>query len=167
MDDLREVGELLSRIAELQVQAGDALYSAPGGTSAAMENSHKILGPREIHPDLVKERLSKALRKRIGQRREYAFDEVSQLTGEHENSLRNWASGENLPVLSGFLKLCALFGPAFASEVMGVIDMSVMDAHEAQATQTISITQLVKMLPDLRRMVDGLESSFPSEEEGD
>lgn len=79
----------------------------------------------EISQDIVQARLDGILPRYIGPGTKCNVSYVAERLRIHRNTVENWYHGREVPSLSNFLKLCALLGPAFVSELLEAIGMQV------------------------------------------
>ncbi len=91
-----------------------------------------MLEPQDITQELAATRLKFALRLFIGRRKPYTVALAAQTLGIGERTLESYLNGENCPQTHVLLRMCALFGPEFASHVLapsGLTARQVPDGH--------------------------------------
>jgi len=59
-----------------------------------------------------------------------SYADLFDLTGIPVRTLKSWPTTEVMPHLDNFLKLCVVFGPGFASEVLGIAGLGGVERME-------------------------------------
>lgn len=72
----------------------------------------------QITTERCKERLVKALAEKVGFKKEWSGEAFADASGIEKSTLNNYLSGESLPTLPKFLRMCALLGPGFANRFL-------------------------------------------------
>lgn len=80
----------------------------------------------EISRDLVRERIAESLRARIGQGRKFSVAQVAAQSGIGVTTIKGYLGALAEPTLSQFIKLAAVLGPVFASEITAIINFDVI-----------------------------------------
>lgn len=88
----------------------------------------------EISQEIVLARLEVILPRYIGPGTKYNLSFVSEKLRIHRNTVDNWYHGREVPSLSNYLKLCALLGPAFASELFEAIGQQLCMVDQVAAS---------------------------------
>lgn len=88
-----------------------------------------------ISPDSVRHTMADALRVLIGQGRRYSLRQIVEATGIGESTMKGYLRGDAEPGVSQFLKLCAVLGPAFASEMTRMAGLEMVEV-EAEPVST-------------------------------
>lgn len=79
-----------------------------------------------IPHDLAARRLEDALRLRVGRGRRHSFNGLSDATGIPARTLESYVQGAT-PGLNSLLSICAVLGPSFTSDVLGLCGQSASD----------------------------------------
>lgn len=82
-----------------------------------------------IPHDLAARVIEDALRLRVGRGKRHSFAALSDATGIPTRTLESYVQGAT-PGLSGLLSICAVLGPSFTSDVLGVCGQSARDGRE-------------------------------------
>ena len=73
-----------------------------------------------------------AFNRRVGVGKDkMSYGDLSDTTGIRVRTLKSWHDGAAMPQLDSCLKLCAVFGPEFTSEILRVIGQGGVDSIEA------------------------------------
>ena len=72
----------------------------------------------EITNELVMARCSDALRRFVGPKKPYGYDDCAAAIDAQRSTVESWVLGNATPQLFKFLKLVALLGPEFANELL-------------------------------------------------
>ena len=78
-----------------------------------------VLNSHEIDDDVIKERVSAALKTRADNTNRKAW--IGQRADDlkvHEETFSNWLHGRTVPTGGGLIALFALFGPEFTNEIL-------------------------------------------------
>lgn len=79
-----------------------------------------MIDPETITHDTALDVFRAAYMRRVGLRG-MGFGELSDLTGIQVRTLKSWRDGQAMPHMDSLLKLCAVFGPEFTSEILTVV----------------------------------------------
>lgn len=99
-----------------------------------------------------------AYRRRVGLQRDFSLGELQDATGIDARTLRSWRETDSMPQLVNFLRLCAVFGPSFTSEVLHVIEQGgVEDINAVHSDAQRCLADLVGSAHDIaERLRDGV-----------
>lgn len=78
-----------------------------------------MLTPYEIDDDVLKQRVSAALKSRVNcENRKAWIGRRADDLHIHEDTFSNWLHGETCPTAGGLVALFAMFGPEFTNEIL-------------------------------------------------
>ena len=118
-----------------------------------------MIQPDEITHKTVQEVFREALGRRAGRGPgKIALTDLSDATTIETRTIKAWRDGETMPQLHNLLRLCAYFGPAFASEILSPAGLGGVEDIETTAIDApTTAADLVKTAHDLlERLRDGV-----------
>lgn len=118
-----------------------------------------MLRPGEITLGVVKERLSSALGRMIGPRRDWTVDDGAEQSKIDVRTIQSYQYREAAPGLLNFLRMSAAFGPGFASHVMGLIGMTVVESGDAVAARAMAMGDAKALAAQLRQAADAIDGA--------
>lgn len=127
--------------------------------------------PETITTDIANEHFNDVFRRHVGRGKPWLPDEVARLTGIPIKTIESYRN-EKAPQNANLLKLCAVLGPAFASDYLAIVGMAVgrlegdttrqrvraevsrylADDAEAEADGVVTHTEQAKLDEDMERI---------------
>ncbi len=87
--------------------------------SAPLDPSVNMTNPSLITHALVAETFQDAFRRRVGRgENKVSIANLADAIDMNARTIKSWRDGYTLPQIMGLMRLCAHFGPAFASELL-------------------------------------------------
>ncbi|WP_422073946.1 hypothetical protein [Tranquillimonas rosea] len=109
-----------------------------------------------VSQDDAHRRVSDALRLRVGMGKRYSFAGLEEATGIPERTLRSYVDGtiDTTPGLPNLLALFSVLGAGFASDVLGVCNLTVRDGNPEEAEHFRALSLMCSLSGDIAAAVD-------------
>ncbi|WP_422074138.1 hypothetical protein [Tranquillimonas rosea] len=109
-----------------------------------------------VSQDDAHRRVGDALRLRVGMGKRYSFAGLSEATGIPERTLRSYVDGtvDTTPGLPNLLALFSVLGAGFASDVLGVCNLTVRDGNPDEAEHIRALSLMCSLSGDIAAAVD-------------
>jgi transcriptional regulator with XRE-family HTH domain len=88
-----------------------------------------------------------------------SYGDLSDATGIQVRTLKSWSEGASMPHLDSLLKLCAVFGPDFTSEILSIVGQGGVENLEADNSVDAlgTAADLIKVTNNImERLQDGV-----------
>lgn len=111
-----------------------------------------------ISAELAQETFTDALRRLVGRGKEWSVAALSEATGIDERTINSYRTGETAPCLHKLLRIAAVLGPAFVTEVLAPAGLGGVEriGHAESDAQSV-VRRLVGQTREiLERLADGV-----------
>lgn len=107
-----------------------------------------------IPHDLAACAIEDALRLRVGRGRRYSYAALADATGISQRALESYTAQGSTPSLAGLLSLCAVLGPGFASDILGLAGQTVSAADDAEAEHMRVLSSMGQLTSQIAQAVE-------------
>ncbi len=90
-----------------------------------------MVNAHDITADLVQERVSDAIRARVGPGKAMTVDDAVAATGLDRRTIDAYRRGESTPCLYKLLRLASVLGPQVLNDILALAGMGGVSRHEA------------------------------------
>lgn len=124
----------------------------------ARRDCKTMVDPRTISSELCQETFTDAFRRHVGRGKRWSAGDLSETSGIDERTINGYQAGEVAPSLYRLLRIAAVLGPAFMSDVlapagMGGVERLDPEVSDAQAVARALVRQGGLVLD---RLADGV-----------